>query len=72
VLVTAQDLPQVSSLADFVYVLDSGAVVGRGEPADVAADTRVQAAYLRFGPPDPAGGQAPEGPQAPEAPEEDA
>src|SRR5438105_4867648 len=31
VLVTGQDFPFVSTLADFVYVLDSGAVVGRGE-----------------------------------------
>jgi branched-chain amino acid transport system ATP-binding protein len=50
VLVTGQDLPFVASLADFVYVLDSGAVVGKGEPPDVAVDTRVQAAYLRFSP----------------------
>jgi hypothetical protein len=37
----------VSALADFIYVLDGGAVVGRGEPGDVEADERVQAAYLR-------------------------
>jgi ABC-type branched-subunit amino acid transport system ATPase component len=47
VLVTDQDLPFVSSLADFVYVLDGGAVVGRDEPGDVAEDARVRAAFLR-------------------------
>ena len=47
VLVTGQDFPAVRNLADFVYVLDGGAVVGTGEPDDVAADTRVQAAFLR-------------------------
>jgi branched-chain amino acid transport system ATP-binding protein len=47
VLVTGQDFPAVTNLADFVYVLDSGTVVGKGEPDDVAADNRVQAAFLR-------------------------
>ena len=37
----------IANLADFVYVLDTGSVVGQGEPDDVAADTRVQAAFLR-------------------------
>lgn len=47
VLVTGQDFPAIANLADFVYVLDTGAVVGQGEPDEVAADTRVQAAFLR-------------------------
>jgi branched-chain amino acid transport system ATP-binding protein len=47
VLVTGQDFPAIANLADFVYVLDSGTVVGKGEPDDVAADNRVQAAFLR-------------------------
>lgn len=47
VLVTGQDFPAINNLADFVYVLDTGVVVGKGEPEDVAADTRVQAAFLR-------------------------
>ncbi|MGH9009776.1 MAG: ABC transporter ATP-binding protein [Acidimicrobiia bacterium] len=47
VLVTGQDFPAIANLADFVYVLDTGTVVGQGEPDDVAADTRVQAAFLR-------------------------
>jgi branched-chain amino acid transport system ATP-binding protein len=69
VLVTGQDFPAITGLADFVYVLDTGAVVGKGEPDDVAADTRVQAAFLRgiqpF-PPQPDGGEA--GPQNPPEP----
>ena len=47
VLVTGQDFPAIAGLADFVYVLDTGSVVGKGEPDEVAADTRVQAAFLR-------------------------
>jgi ABC-type branched-subunit amino acid transport system ATPase component len=47
VLVTGQDFPAIANLADFVYVLDNGSVVGKGEPDEVADDTRVQAAFLR-------------------------
>ena len=74
VLVTGQDFPSITNLADFVYVLDSGTVVGKGEPDDVAADTRVQAAFLRgFEPPpdgpppgpaaEPGGSSPPSGPE---------
>ena len=74
VLVTGQDFPFVSTLADFVYVLDSGSVVGRGEPAEVSADTRVQAAYLRAGEAPPDVSESPDGPpdgsdEPPEPPE---
>jgi ABC-type branched-subunit amino acid transport system ATPase component len=66
VLVTGQDFPAVTNLADFVYVLDNGAVVGTGEPEEVAADTRVQAAFLRgvraTPPPPAAPGGMPPGP----------
>jgi ABC-type branched-subunit amino acid transport system ATPase component len=67
VLLTGQDFPSVTNLADFVYVLDNGTVVGKGEPDDVAADTRVQAAFLRgvepFPPaPPPADGRPADGP----------
>jgi ABC-type branched-subunit amino acid transport system ATPase component len=69
VLITGQDFPAVTNLADFVYVLDNGVVVGKGEPDDVAADTRVQAAFLRgvqpF-PPQPDGGTP--GPESPPGP----
>lgn len=47
VVVTDQDLPFVSSVADFVYVLESGAVAGKGEPGEIDRDPRVQATYLR-------------------------
>ncbi len=69
VLVSDQDLPFVSSLADFVYVLDAGAVVGRGEPGEVAEDARVRAAFLRpvMPPPSPPEPPAP----APGPPAED-
>lgn len=65
VLLTGQDFPQITNLADFVYVLDGGAVVGQGEPDEVAADTRVQAAFLRGIQPFP---PAPEPPAEPEEP----
>jgi branched-chain amino acid transport system permease protein len=61
VLVTGQDFPAITNLADFVYVLDGGTVVGKGEPADVRADTRVQAAFLRGLEPPPAA-PPPDGP----------
>jgi hypothetical protein len=69
VLVTGQDFPSVNSLADFVYVLDSGTVVGKGEPDDVAGDTRVQAAFLRGGP--GAAGSPPPGEPPPDEPPPD-
>jgi branched-chain amino acid transport system ATP-binding protein len=69
VLVTGQDFPAIANLADFVYVLDNGVVVGQGEPDDVAADTRVQAAFLRGVQPFP---PAPDdGPGPPVSPPED-
>jgi ABC-type branched-subunit amino acid transport system ATPase component len=71
VLITGQDFPSVTNLADFVYVLDTGTVVGQGEPDDVTADTRVQAAFLRGvqptpppSAPDPGGPPAGDGPPA--------
>jgi branched-chain amino acid transport system ATP-binding protein len=74
VLVTGQDFPAITNLADYVYVLDSGTVVGKGEPDDVAADTRVQAAFLRgLQPPPPeappAAGLPDPGPDRPSGPE---
>jgi branched-chain amino acid transport system ATP-binding protein len=47
VLVTDQDLPFVSTLADYIYVMESGRVVGRGAPDEVGDDPRVRAAFLR-------------------------
>ena len=65
VLLTGQDFPQITNLADFVYVLDGGAVVGQGEPDAVAADTRVQAAFLRGIQPFPPAPEPPAGPEEP-------
>ena len=65
VLVTGQDFPAITNLADYVYVLDTGTVVGKGEPADVAADTRVQAAFLRGIQPFPPAPEPPAGPEEP-------
>jgi branched-chain amino acid transport system ATP-binding protein len=74
VLVTGQDFPAITNLADFVYVLDNGAVVGKGEPDEVAVDTRVQAAFLRgiepFPPAPPSPGEAGEDGPAPDGPPE--
>ncbi len=67
VLVTDQDLPFVSSLADFVYVLDAGAVVDRGEPGEVAEDARVRAAFLRPVLPPPSPPAPPDPPPRPTA-----
>jgi branched-chain amino acid transport system ATP-binding protein len=47
VLVTDQDLPFVSTLADYIYVMESGTVVGKGAPDEVEDDPRVRAAFLR-------------------------
>ncbi|HEV8625643.1 MAG TPA: ATP-binding cassette domain-containing protein [Acidimicrobiia bacterium] len=68
VLVTGQDFPAIANLADFVYVLDTGAVVGQGEPDDVTGDTRVQAAFLRGVQPFP---PAPPTPPDDDPPDED-
>ena len=68
VLVTDQDLPFVSSLADYVYVLDGGSVVGRGEPGEVAEDARVRAAFLRPVVPPPSPPEPPSPPGPPPSP----
>lgn len=65
-LVTDQDLPFVSSLVDYVYVLDSGALVGKGEPGDVESDSRVRAAFLRPEPEPPPPAPPPDAPWPPE------
>jgi len=46
VLIVEQNARQVLSLADRAYVLDSGAVALEGPADELAADERVQAAYL--------------------------
>ncbi|HET9769402.1 MAG TPA: ATP-binding cassette domain-containing protein, partial [Acidimicrobiia bacterium] len=46
VLLVEQNLAQALRLSDRAYVLESGRVVLEGEARDLAADPRVQAAYL--------------------------
>lgn len=59
VLVTDQDLPFVSTLADYIYVLESGTVVGQGAPDEVQDDPRVRAAFLRQRPAPPPAAEPP-------------
>ena len=46
VLFTEHDMDVVFGFADRVIVLDDGAVIASGSPAEVRADPRVQAVYL--------------------------
>ncbi|MCM6764047.1 ABC transporter ATP-binding protein [Rathayibacter sp. ZW T2_19] len=46
ILIVEQNASQVLALADRAYVLESGSVVLEGSGAELAADQRVQAAYL--------------------------
>ncbi|HEX6724502.1 MAG TPA: ATP-binding cassette domain-containing protein [Gaiella sp.] len=50
-LVVEHNLRLVHDVADVVVVLDRGAILARGTPADVAGDPRVRAAYLGSGDP---------------------
>jgi ABC-type branched-subunit amino acid transport system ATPase component len=45
-LVVEHNLRLVRGVADTIVVLDRGAVLAQGSPADVAVDPRVRAAYL--------------------------
>ncbi|WP_067440046.1 ABC transporter ATP-binding protein [Nocardioides jensenii] len=46
VLLVEHDMPTVKSLCEYVYVLDTGALIAQGTFAEVASDERVVAAYL--------------------------
>ena len=46
VLMIEHDMQVVMDLSDRVYVLDFGALIAQGTPAEVAADRRVVDAYL--------------------------
>ena len=46
VLIIEHDMEIVFSVADYITVLVSGAVLTEGEPEVIAADERVRAVYL--------------------------
>jgi branched-chain amino acid transport system ATP-binding protein len=46
ILLIEHDMPFVMTLCDFLYVLDFGAIIARGTPAEVQTDAAVIAAYL--------------------------
>lgn len=46
VVLVEHDMPSVMEVSDRLLVLDAGRLIAEGDPADVAADERVIAAYL--------------------------
>ena len=57
VLLIEHDVAMVTSVSDYIYVLDRGQIIAEGEPADIQRNPRVLAAYLG----EPAGAAEPVG-----------
>ncbi len=54
VLLVEHDMPAVMQVSDTIFVLDAGAKIAEGTPAEVASNERVIAAYLGTPNPDAA------------------
>ena len=51
ILLIEHNMSVVMETAEYITVLDSGAVLAEGKPAEIRANPAVQAAYLGSGPP---------------------
>ena len=46
IVMVEHDMPLVFSVCDWIHVLEFGRIIAAGTPAEIRADTKVQAAYL--------------------------